>query len=296
MLLENISLGKTMEIFVERSGYRYKLVSKVEDSKKRRLCVSAIVANGKTFSFRNSDDITLVYRDGTELWEWKHVKAGLAKLEDSPVHFFEIKDKGHSFNRRNSYRVDINDDVKLGFYKQPDSLLKSAYIPLIEVAEDENDADEDDDTKTKIYTVKTVIEDGVSVEKKVQMMPLTDAKPTMVKAHVKNISELGVGVFSDTEFEIGDAFFTSITSPFGDLNLKAKVVRKNLQNGLVDRYNFYYGCEYIESDTRILKYIFEIQRKIIKKQKEQKEFEESLMLKRREEKKANSKENEMKES
>ena len=30
MLLENIALGKTMEIYVDRDGYRYRLVSKVE--------------------------------------------------------------------------------------------------------------------------------------------------------------------------------------------------------------------------------------------------------------------------
>ena len=33
MLLENIPLGRTLEIYIDREGYRYRLVSKVEEAK-----------------------------------------------------------------------------------------------------------------------------------------------------------------------------------------------------------------------------------------------------------------------
>lgn len=52
MLLEKIPLGKTLEIIVEREDYRYRLVSKVEDTNDRRVCVTAMHRMG-VFSILN---------------------------------------------------------------------------------------------------------------------------------------------------------------------------------------------------------------------------------------------------
>lgn len=38
MLLENIPLGRTLEIYIDREGYRYRLVSKVEEANKSGMC------------------------------------------------------------------------------------------------------------------------------------------------------------------------------------------------------------------------------------------------------------------
>ena len=44
MLLENIPLGRTLEIYIDREGYRYRLVSKVEEAKSNQVCVSLIAS------------------------------------------------------------------------------------------------------------------------------------------------------------------------------------------------------------------------------------------------------------
>ena len=49
MLLENIPLGRTLEIYIDREGYRYRLVSKVEEAKSNQVCVSLIASNGRAF-------------------------------------------------------------------------------------------------------------------------------------------------------------------------------------------------------------------------------------------------------
>ena len=51
MLLENIPLGRTLEIYIDREGYRYRLVSKVEEAKSNQVCVSLIASNGRAFQF-----------------------------------------------------------------------------------------------------------------------------------------------------------------------------------------------------------------------------------------------------
>lgn len=71
------------------------------------VCVTAIASNGRFFHFEPQDRITLIYRSSEVMWMWDHVESGLAKLDGYPVHYFQIKDKGRTFNRRNAYRVNL---------------------------------------------------------------------------------------------------------------------------------------------------------------------------------------------
>lgn len=278
MLLENIELGKTLEIYVDREGYRYRLVSKVEQTSVRRVCVTAITANGRAFLFRPEDKIRLVYRDDDQMWEWNKVKAGLAKLEDMPVHYFDIANKGRSFNRRNAYRVEINEDVEFGYYVVPGSREKSALIPLVmeeyEVIVDENGQEVENPDEN---TGKTLL-----VEKRLRSIPEEGAYPHMIKAHIKDISETGMGMFCNEKLNIDDGFFVSIPSMYGKLRTKAMVIRVDDLKTANRKYRYYYGCIYTESDRRLSKFIFEMQRKYIKRQREQKIFEADERARRRE--------------
>lgn len=278
MLLENIELGRTLEIYVDREGYRYRLVSKVEKTSARRVCVTAISANGRAFRFHSEDVIRLVYRDEEQMWEWNKVKGGLAKLEGSPVHYFDIPNKGRSFNRRNAYRVDLNEDVEFGYYDVPGSHEKSALVPLLmeeyEVIVDENGKEVENPDDSRHTTLL--------VEKRLRSIPKEDAYPHMIKAHIKDISETGMGMFCNEKLNIDDGFFVSIPSSYGKLKTKAMVIRVDDLKTANRKYRYYYGCIYTESDRRLSKFIFEKQRKYIKKQREQKIFEADERARRRE--------------
>lgn len=272
MLLENIALGKTLEIYVDRDGYRYRLVSKVEQTSVRRVCVSAITANGKAFMFQPGDEIRLVYRDEEQMWEWLKVKGGLAKLDGSPVHYFEISNLGRSFNRRNAFRVSLDQDVEIGYYDLPDSHLKSALVPLVK-----EEYEVVRDTSGREIEVEEAQEDKegmLTVEKRVRTVPMKNAVANKIRVKIKDISETGMGLYSNTKLNIDDGFFVGIPSDYGPLMTKAIVVREAEPAG--GRYRYYYGCIYTESDKRLLKYIFDIQRKNIQKQREQKEFAASM--------------------
>ncbi len=47
MLLETIPLGRTVEIYVDREGYRYRLTSKVEYADEKKECVTLKAARGR---------------------------------------------------------------------------------------------------------------------------------------------------------------------------------------------------------------------------------------------------------
>lgn len=250
MLLEKIALGKTLDIYVDREGYRYRLVSKVEDATARRICVSLIAANGRVFQFHPEDDIRIVWRNGEQMWEWPKVKAGIAKLDDEPVHFFEITNPGKSFNRRNAYRVSVNEEIDLGFYTMPGLGKKLSEKPV--------------ETKK--------LEDG-----NIQIIEL-NVHPERVRGFIKDVSETGIGIYSNHEFNIEDSLFFDIPSPYGMLGVRAEIIRKDELRSITHKYSNYYGCIFVQTDKRLLRYIYDIQREMLKKQKKQQELE---MVRRR---------------
>lgn len=243
MLLEKIPLGKTLEIFVDREDYRYRLVSKVEDTNEYRVCVSAISSNGRFFNFLPTDKISIMYRDEESVWEWSNVKAGLAKLEGYPVHYFQIQDKGKNFNRRNAYRVKLLEEVLLKYYKLPGRPEKFYDVPQ---------PDE---------------EPGLAESEAAEWMPelLT---PVTIKGMLNNVSENGVGIYCDENFEIDDGLFFEIPSSYGNLSVKAQVVRKTKMHSTKNHFDYYYGCALVQSDKRLLRYIFDLQREVLKRQRE----------------------------
>lgn len=272
MLLENIALGKTLEVYVDRDGYRYRLVSKVEKTGVKRVCLTAIMAGGRAFKFRPEDNIRLVYRSEDQMWEWLNVKAGLGKLDDEPVHYFEIVNKGQSFNRRQAYRVAIDADVDIVFYQVPGNRQRLSYAPLVkeeyEALVDVNGVElerEEDSRSGKIF-----------IEKRLRMVPMKEAVEKKVRGFVHDISETGMGFYSNELLEKDNSFYTRIPSDYGPLLVRCVVVRVDDQVKGNSKYRYYYGCIYEESDQKLIRYIYDIQRKQIQKQRDRREFESSV--------------------
>lgn len=111
MQIKEMVLGKKLEILVDRDGYTYRLVSKVEGTAEGAVAVSAIVAKGRMFHFEETDDVTIIYRGGERMWKWEHVKTGVARLEGETVHTFSSKEPGQIYNRRESFRVPIGESL-----------------------------------------------------------------------------------------------------------------------------------------------------------------------------------------
>ena len=263
MLLENISLGRVVEIYVDREGYRYRLTSKVEYTSERRLCVTLIASNNRVFMFKPEDTVHVVYRDTEQLWEWDNVKAGMVKMDGVPVHYFDIRDKGRSFNRRNAYRVDIGEELMLGYYEDEENRLKSSDMPIADISD------------------LSALTAGAG--------NIVSCLPKFVQGLVKDISETGVGICTNCDFNVGDSMFMTMASPYGDLEIKAEVVRRNEIKSMASKYRKYYGAVFSQTDKRLIRYIFDLQREALKKQRQQ-EQEEQIALERLQAKKEKLKE------
>ena len=111
MQIKEMILGRKLEILVDREGYTYRLVSKVEGTAEGSVAVSSIVAKGRMFHFEDTDDVTIIYRGEERMWKWEHVKTGLARLEGETVHTFSSREPGQVYNRRESFRVPIGESL-----------------------------------------------------------------------------------------------------------------------------------------------------------------------------------------
>lgn len=269
MLLENVPLGRTMEVHVMREDYHYRLISKVEDVNAHRVCMTAIASNGRFFNFKPDDTVRIVYRDQENMWEWNRVTVALAKLDGIPVHYFQVRDQGRSINRRDAYRVKLLQEALIGFYTIPGKPQKYGEMPLLSKDEEKLRIEENMD---KAREWERFLPKGgkLSPEELARLRPVIE-KPTRVAGMIRDISENGVGFFCNVSFEPGDGIFFEIPSSYGNLPVQAQIVRRSALEDGHSQFSYYYGCGIVKSDQKLLRYIYDVQRKMLKKQSEAEE-------------------------
>ncbi len=111
MQIKEMIIGKTLDVLVDREGYHYRFVSKVEGTMQNSVAITLIAAKGRVFHFDDTDDVSIIYRGTERMWKWDHVKAGVARLDGVPVHTFSSENPGQIYNRRESFRVPIGESL-----------------------------------------------------------------------------------------------------------------------------------------------------------------------------------------
>ncbi|MDE6852255.1 MAG: PilZ domain-containing protein [Lachnospiraceae bacterium] len=93
--------------------------------------------------------------------------------------------------------------------------------------------------------------------------------PHYVKAMIKDVSETGIGIFTDFEFDTEDGIFLDLPTDYGLLDIKATVIRKDELHVRASnaRYKYYYGCVFQRTDRRLIKMIYDLQREALKRNK-----------------------------
>ena len=91
-----------------------------------------------------------------------------------------------------------------------------------------------------------------------------------------------MGFYINELLEIENSFYTSITSDYGPFQVRCSIVRVDDHPNGTRRFRYYYGCIYEESDQKLIRYIYDVQRRQIQKQRDRREFEASVREIRRE--------------
>ena len=115
MLLGDTKVGKPIELQIQRDGYNYRVVSKIEEVSEGRICISLIASSKRIFEFLDTDVVDLVYRKDDRMWKWCNVKGGIVELDGEQFHCLMSTERGESYNRRNAFRVPMNQVIELQY-------------------------------------------------------------------------------------------------------------------------------------------------------------------------------------
>jgi c-di-GMP-binding flagellar brake protein YcgR len=235
MYLKELTPGKTVNIYISRDGYKYRIVSKIEETAEHRIFVSLIARNKRVFRFLETDEVDILYKHGNSLYLWKNVKAGITELDNDQVHYFVSDKKGSIYNRRNAFRVEYGIPLVLHYFVENEDM--TSYN--IDDYEDEDD----------LSFLNTYIMDENLYEEKI------------CQGHMRDLSESGIGIYSNNEFKINDEVSFTLSTEFGELKCRVKVVRISKANHPI--FKNYYGCYFIESSRFLPRYIYNLQRKLL---------------------------------
>lgn len=230
MLIKEIRPGRAIDIVIRREGYDYRLVSKVEDVRENMVFISLIASKNRVFMFKPTDKVEFIYKNEERMFIWKNVKGSISELDGERVHCLIAPPNGEAYNRRNAFRLYIAQEMYFTHYvpKQTDEEIERLPgDPPIE----------DDERYTKVRFI----------------------------SFVKNISENGIGIFSNELLKEGDKFSFDYKTKYGDMGCVARVSR--ITDEKEGSYKHFYGCVLEKADKRLGKYLFELQREKLKRQR-----------------------------
>lgn len=224
MLMEDMKPGKPLELFVNREGYRYRLLSKVEAAEFGKVYISLIASGTRIFRFLPSDHIELIYKEGERMWRWKGLKGSIATLDGDQLHCLESLKEGEVYNRRYAFRV------RLGVE----------------------------------HTITKLIPKALNTEKK-ESMSDEEYETFEIPCVIKNLSENGIGIYTNDKIDIGTLIEVKLPTRDGVLKMVGNVVRT--ESGDFGKYREFYGCSFNQVDRNLSKYLFTMQRAQLKKER-----------------------------
>lgn len=131
MIATELKLGQPIEIQIERDGYIYRLVSKVEATERNKIYISLITAADKVFRFENVDSVMVVCRTKERMWAWSNVIGKIELLEGQRVHVLYVQGEAESYNRREAFRVQIGKECAMTHHRYAKSAETKEYVDQI---------------------------------------------------------------------------------------------------------------------------------------------------------------------
>lgn len=243
MLLSEMKIGKPLEIYINREGYNYRVVSKIEDAAQGRVCVTLIASKKRVFEFLETDAVDIVYRDEDRMWKWKSVVGGVTELDGEKFHCFYSDAEGESFNRRNAYRVFVGEKLTVQ-YMMYDTKRLNEWKDL------------------EALHSETVFNYDAAAD----VMRAGCFRYVDCPAVLKDISEDGAGLYMDQKLENGDEVAFEFGTDFGTVSCRAKIVRR--LESRQGSFLYYYGCRLLETSRNLSKYIYDMQSRQLRRARE----------------------------
>ncbi|MDD3172974.1 MAG: PilZ domain-containing protein [Herbinix sp.] len=113
MIIEEISRNGKIELDVSYSGNTMNFRSEIAQIKNNSILIPGIKANNQTLGFSNKCKVDFLYKSDGKLYIWENVKVKLVKYNGIILHKIDLIGEGKRYNRRENYRVSINEYIPL---------------------------------------------------------------------------------------------------------------------------------------------------------------------------------------
>lgn len=113
MQVDDISKGGNMELEVKLNGHAMSFHSDVVAIKNNSVLINSIKVNDQTIGFSDKCQLNFLFKADGRVYIWENVYVKLVKYDGSICHKIDLYGDGKPYNRRNSYRMYIGEDMPL---------------------------------------------------------------------------------------------------------------------------------------------------------------------------------------
>lgn len=249
MLIDQMEVGNMIDVVVERGEYRFRLRSKVERVGRGRFYISPIMSSTRVFQFTPQDKVTIIYHADRAMWIWDKVDAQTVLVHEQYMNMFSSRLEGKSYNRREAYRMSINEEYTFWH-----------YVPLTEEEQEQKRREKEFLAQRRENVDFDDLdlfggEDLFAEEDGFRVYPFDGL--------MKNLSETGVAFFANRDLIVGDLVQFEIATEEGPIVCRAEVVR--MEEERTTKYHKMFGCRLLQSGKGLPKYLFELQREKLRK-------------------------------
>lgn len=113
MHIDEITKGEAVEVEVKCNGKTMNFRSEVILVKSNSVLINSIKVNEQTVGFSDNCQINFLYKQDGKLFIWEKVGVKLVKYDGDIYHKIDLFGDGKPFNRRDSYRLYIGEEMPL---------------------------------------------------------------------------------------------------------------------------------------------------------------------------------------
>ena len=113
MQISEIQIGANIEIEVKYNGRNVSFRSQIVLIEDSSIIINAITVDEQTLGFSENCQINFLYIVDGKVFAWENVTVKLIKYEGKLYHLIVLSGEGIPYNRRNSYRMYIGEDMPL---------------------------------------------------------------------------------------------------------------------------------------------------------------------------------------
>ena len=113
MQIKDLPVGAEIELEVKYNGQCVNFQSQVVDVIENSVLINPIIVDEKTLGFTDSNQVNFIYISEDKVFVWNHIDVILIKYNGNMYHKADLSGDGVPYNRRNSYRMYIGEDMPL---------------------------------------------------------------------------------------------------------------------------------------------------------------------------------------